>query len=249
MILRADYGRRAFTLVELLVVMAVLALLAALLLPALSRARASARRTACLNHLRQIAVGVRVYADDMEDVGPAKSSGKKSLDGWTACKQLLNGYVGPNGASSPDDRLFACPSDTYHYDFNAGSPNAYAYIGQPVHRQVWSDYSSYAFNGGNTRTHPATGVPFPGIAGRKLGSVKDPSRTILVAEMPAFYCFSWHEPQNPKQVHYFNNARNSAAFVDGHLLYLKFYYDVKQRQREAWQYDPPADYEYKWSGD
>jgi prepilin-type N-terminal cleavage/methylation domain-containing protein len=238
-----------FTLIELLVVIAAGGILAALLLPAMSKAKASARRTTCLNHLRQIALGVRMYADDMEEFGPAKLSDKKSLDGWTAYKQLIKSYVGQNSTSSPDDRLFACPSDIYHYDFNAASPTAYAYISKPVHQQPWSDYSSYGFNGGNTRTNPETGAPFPGIAGRKLSSLRSPSRTILLAEMPAFYCFSWHEPQNPKLPHYFNDARNFAAFVDGHVTYLKIYYEPNQGQREAWQYDPPAGYDYKWSGD
>src|SRR5690242_12337274 len=97
-----------FSLIELLVVVAVVGILAALLLPAISKAKSSAKRTVCLNHLRQIGLAVRLYADDMDDLGPAKMSEKKSLDGWTAYKQLVKSYVGQNTASSPDDRLFAC---------------------------------------------------------------------------------------------------------------------------------------------
>ncbi|MBI1840806.1 MAG: type II secretion system protein [Verrucomicrobia bacterium] len=239
----------ALTLIELMIVISVVGVLGALLLPAISKAKRSAKRTVCLNHARQISAGVRMYADDMEDLGPSKTSGKKSLDGWTAYKQLLRSYVGQSGASSADDRLFACPSDTYHYGFTPASPTAYDYIAEPIHKQRWSDYSSYGFNGGNTRTNPLTGVPFPGIAGRKLSAIKDPSKTILLAELPAFYCFSWHEPQRPTFPHYFNNAANMAAFVDGHVGYIPFFYDSKQGQNEAWQYDPPAGYDYKWSAD
>ena len=80
--------RGAFTLVELLVVIAVIAILAALLLPALSRARQQALGIACLNNLKQLQICSHLYALDHEDRLPPNNFRHVEID----TLELIGGY-------------------------------------------------------------------------------------------------------------------------------------------------------------
>jgi prepilin-type N-terminal cleavage/methylation domain-containing protein len=68
--------QRAFTLIELIAVVAVIAILVALLLPVLLRAKARAQSTVCKNHLNQIGKAVQMYVSDHNIYPPALGGGR-----------------------------------------------------------------------------------------------------------------------------------------------------------------------------
>jgi prepilin-type N-terminal cleavage/methylation domain-containing protein len=248
-------SRRAFTLIELLAVIAIIAILAALLLPVLSRAKASAQRMTCLNNLKQINLGVRIYSDDSSDTTPslgiaATSTNHASL--YSGYKEIMKNYVGLKGASSAQDKLFACPADNFFPSYLFITNTVSNYVRHSLHDDPVFDYSSYAFNGGDnvSRTFGITNeFSLPGLTGVKFSSIKHPARTILVAETSALPPWSWHEP-SPSLV--FNDAKNMVSFVDGHVSYIKIYWDSTPLpgggESFAMSYNPPENYDYQWSG-
>jgi len=66
----SEHRKKGFTLVELLVVLGIIAILIAMLIPSLSAARAQANRAKCLNNIRQIGIGIQVYAHDYGELPP-----------------------------------------------------------------------------------------------------------------------------------------------------------------------------------
>ncbi len=97
--------RKYFTLIELLIVVAIIAILAGMLLPALNQARERVRNTQCTNMLKQIGTACQLYANDhrdslhAENQGPGKfSNSKKRISPkYNGYKLLAGGYLGGSG--------------------------------------------------------------------------------------------------------------------------------------------------------
>jgi prepilin-type N-terminal cleavage/methylation domain-containing protein/prepilin-type processing-associated H-X9-DG protein len=243
-------NRNGFTLLELLVVVAIIAILIALLLPAISRAKDKTKQTVCKNNLQQISLGIHMYLDDQNNGSPGNTNAANyPILSWTDYRGLIKDYIGVKGAASPQDMVFACPADSFFCDM---SGHGRGLVRQPMHEQSDHAFTSYAYNAAQFTTPSRTNAPpttnYYGIAGRRLESVPHSTTTVLIAEMPAFAPYSWHEPKRPfsKDNATFNDAKNMVSFVDGHVSYLKIFYNGK---KIAWDYNPPAGYKYQWSGD
>ena len=82
-------GNEAFTLVEVLVVIAIIAILASLALPPLARAKSRGQSTYCLNNLRQFGLALQLYAGDHDDALPY-NMGADGIRKTVAAKEYLN---------------------------------------------------------------------------------------------------------------------------------------------------------------
>jgi prepilin-type processing-associated H-X9-DG protein len=223
---RSSVRSRAFSLVEILVIIGILSILVGLLLPTLASAREAANRTKCMSNLRQIALAFTMYLNDNNGRFPRPAQrGDASVqkpEDWVHFQRWRDPQQSPIAKylGKPFNQdVLRCPSDdvsTHRTETFGGQPVQYPY--------------SYTVNELICRL-PSLGPTL------RIGQIRKPEEKILLVDESSNTiddgCWAWQasmgssanvlsnrhdrkteRPNDPKF------GRGNAAFVDGHVAYI-----------------------------
>ena len=113
--------RRGFTLLEMIVVVAIVSILAAVLIPVWNRSQGNARAAECMGHLRQIGIGLNRYLAEHDQTFPTLAMARENKEQEVPTIDTeLRPYL-------PDARVFACPADTKRLHEKSGTSYLWNY--------------------------------------------------------------------------------------------------------------------------
>jgi len=204
--------KKAFTLIEILVVVSIIALLAAILFPVFARARENARRASCQSNLKQIGIGLLQYLQDYDETMPRSFFGANFGDSDATTKYKWMDAISPYTKS---EQIFDCPSDALSpkYQFRSGQ-----------------NYGSYGQNGaysasGDSQTPPRSS----GLYLVRVSQIAASSTTIWATDTNnssdlssggssnGSYGFLWPNAAANPTIETFNGVRQLVAMRERHL--------------------------------
>lgn len=205
--------RHAFTLVELLATIAVVAVLASVIIATVGKVRATARKSECLANLRQVAVAVLLHANDHKGDAPAMFLGSAhgNLGPWS--RQLVDrGYI------SAPPHVFTCALDERGQKITADAATAGSdYDRKSVGRSyAYAVPSMQPVSGDGNRHLP-----------RRITAAATPARSLMLVEFHAGYDYrningyiAGRDIAGPTKEPSHGTTR-AYAFLDGHVAALR----------------------------
>ena len=213
-------SRRGFTLIELLVVIAIIAILAAILFPVFARAREKARQTSCLSNVKQLSLGLTMYAQDYDESFPYWN--------W-AYRQSIGGPLGMTmwyAAIYPyvkNQQLFTCPSGArdgchlgcYPWSSVVTAPISYGYneyMSDVGAKMASIQYPAQQVLVGDCRTALGGNTPAGGWIFRYIFVLVDPP-VCCPGSMD-------QDPGRPNSSDGVHNGGSNIGFADGHAKWM-----------------------------
>ena len=208
-----------FTLVELLMVIAIVAVLAAILFPAFAGSKEAAKQANCLANLKQLASAWQLYADNYSGRAcPSYLVQNHMMLSWDFSATTSGWKLGLLGPYTKNGAIFSCPSFDYPVDYDATYDRP---------------YTGYAYNatyiGGDTNLN--NGQPYIDPVTKKqrlpclLQQIRQPAKTVIFADggydspvVPQNYLRAPSDARFPQgTVHFRHNGRAGVAWADCHV--------------------------------
>lgn len=222
--------KKAFTLIEILVVVAIIALLAAILFPVFSRARENGRRASCQSNLKQIALGIAQYTQDYDERFPMVFGTGSAIPGPYGWADAVQPYI-------KSLQIYQCPSDSR-------APTSNPSIGDSPDDEA--GYIDYFYNWamqsreGTFTSSGACYLPVVWKDSITLSELERASQTVLVMDGVSGSAWNGTQGSTDPGMAYLSRAQGSAvrrhlggsnvAFADGHV---KWFHDADQGDQSA----------------